>query len=351
MVEVVTLTDGGQDAAFVADRLARFLGDARETLDLALYDLRLDGDAEATVVGALRAADARGVRVRIAYNTDHRNPIPVPPPPEAVPDDIESLPVATKAISGIPDLMHHKFVVRDGEALWSGSMNWTTDSWTHQENAIVTLASREIAADFTRDFEELWQTGIVEESGPKTRPADVDGTPVQAWFSPKRGEALAQRIASRIARASRRVRIASPVITSAPILGTLAEAVSDGRLDIAGVVDATQMRDVFRQWRENGNAAWKIPLLGRVLERGQFTGKESTPWGPGTLHDFMHAKVTVADDTVFVGSFNLSHSGEKNAENVLEIRDSALADRLSDYIEGVRGLYPPFAGPPQRAGD
>ena len=35
----------------------------------------------------------------------------------------------------------------------------------------------------------------------------------------------------------------------------------------------------------------------------------------------MHAKVTVADDTVFVGSFNLSRSGEMNAENVLEIHD------------------------------
>ena len=57
-----------------------------------------------------------------------------------------------------------------------------------------------------------------------------------------------------------------------------------------------------------------------------FSGKPSTPWGPGTVHDFMHAKVTVADDTVFVGSFNLSRSGEMNAENVLEIRDAALAD-------------------------
>ena len=35
----------------------------------------------------------------------------------------------------------------------------------------------------------------------------------------------------------------------------------------------------------------------------------------------MHAKLTVADDTVFLGSFNLSRSGEQNAENMLEIRD------------------------------
>ena len=32
---------------------------------------------------------------------------------------------------------------------------------------------------------------------------------------------------------------------------------------------------------------------------------------PGAVHDFMHAKVTVCDDTAFVGSFNLSHSGER----------------------------------------
>jgi phosphatidylserine/phosphatidylglycerophosphate/cardiolipin synthase-like enzyme len=55
----------------------------------------------------------------------------------------------------------------------------------------------------------------------------------------------------------------------------------------------------------------------------------------------MHAKVTVADDVVFVGSFNLSHSGELNAENVLEIADAALAERLAAFIDEVRAKYPP----------
>ena len=43
----------------------------------------------------------------------------------------------------------------------------------------------------------------------------------------------------------------------------------------------------------------------------------------------MHAKLTVADDVVFLGSFNLSRSGETNAENVLEIADAGLADELA----------------------
>jgi phosphatidylserine/phosphatidylglycerophosphate/cardiolipin synthase-like enzyme len=54
----------------------------------------------------------------------------------------------------------------------------------------------------------------------------------------------------------------------------------------------------------------------------------------------MHAKVTVADDVVFVGSFNLSHSGELNAENVLEIADAGIASRLAAFIDAVRARYP-----------
>jgi phosphatidylserine/phosphatidylglycerophosphate/cardiolipin synthase-like enzyme len=53
----------------------------------------------------------------------------------------------------------------------------------------------------------------------------------------------------------------------------------------------------------------------------------------------MHAKLTVADDTVFLGSFNLSRSGERNAENVLEIADPAIADQLVTYADRVRMLY------------
>ena len=54
----------------------------------------------------------------------------------------------------------------------------------------------------------------------------------------------------------------------------------------------------------------------------------------------MHAKVVVADDTVFVGSFNLSHSGEQNAENVVELEDPELAKQLGAFVDEVRGRYP-----------
>ena len=76
-----------------------------------------------------------------------------------------------------------------------------------------------------------------------------------------------------------------------------------------------------------------------------FSGKNSTPWAPGSLHDYMHAKATVADDTVFCGSFNLSRSGEHNAEDMLEIHDPELADQLVTFVDAVRARYPRFTLP------
>ncbi|MCL4289121.1 MAG: phosphatidylserine/phosphatidylglycerophosphate/cardiolipin synthase family protein [Thermoleophilia bacterium] len=340
-IAVTTLTDGGQTALQLAEQVAAFLDGARRTLDLALYDVQLDGPEAEPVTRALTAAGERGVRVRVVFNVDHPGPIPVPPPPRHVPDLLETLPVAVKPIPGVPDLMHHKYAVRDGESVLTGSANWTEDSWSRQENVLAQVGSAGVAAAYALDFEQLWRLGTVAGSGDvEPRAISVDGTAVRAWFTPGRGTSLAHRIARTLDRARSRVRICSPVISSGPILGTLAQIATDGRVDVAGLVDAPQVAQVAGQWRENGNANWKLPLLAAALGKGDFSAKPSTPWRPDSAHDFMHAKVTVADGTVFLGSFNLSRSGESNAENVLEIEDPALADSLAAFVDDVRSRYP-----------
>jgi phosphatidylserine/phosphatidylglycerophosphate/cardiolipin synthase-like enzyme len=314
---------------------------AKHTLDIAIYDVRLPDPLAEIVLSALTGAARRGVAVRLAYNLDDDDRVPVPPPPSTNPGLLESLPFPTAAIRGVPDLMHHKYVIRDAETVWTGSTNWTADSWTREENVILTAASRGLAARFAEDFSQLWTRRDVEKTGRvDTAPVDVEGTSVRAWFCPGRGEKLAHRIAKAIGTATRRVRVASPVISSGPILGTLAQVACDGKVDLAGVVDRTQVHEVIRQWRANGNAPWKEPLLRAALTHAPFSGKHSTPYAPGRVHDYMHAKVTVADDVVFLGSFNLSHSGEQNAENVLEIADPSLAGRLAAFIDEIRAKYP-----------
>jgi len=344
MITARTLTDGGQPAAAVAGEAAAFLNAAERSLDLALYDLDLGAETEGLVLGAIAAAARRGVAVRIVFNVEHRGPIPVPPPPKCKPEDIERLPVPTRGVAGVPDLMHHKFCLRDGQAVWTGSANWSDDSWSREENVILTVESEELAEAYALAFQQLWETGEVARSGQvEPRRVSLDGVLVRPWFCPGYGDALSHRVAKAIGRARRRVRVCSPVISAAPVLATLAQVASDGKVDVAGCIDQTQLAQVVEQWRTNGVSAWKVPLLACVLERAPFSGKLSTRWQPGAVHDYMHAKVTVADDVVFCGSFNLSHSGERNAEDMLEIHDAALADRLAAYVDAVRSRYPAAA--------
>jgi phosphatidylserine/phosphatidylglycerophosphate/cardiolipin synthase-like enzyme len=243
--------------------------------------------------------------------------------------------------------MHHKYVVRDGEAVWTGSANWTDDSWSREENVIATLESRALADAFQLDFQQLWDLRKVAGSGDvEPQPIEIGGSTVRAWFCPEHGADLAHRIARSIGNARRKVRIASPVITSGPILGTLAEVAADGKVDVAGVVDATQIEEVYGQWRAKERTQWKLTSLGQVFRYAEFTGKRSTPYQPGSVHDYMHAKVTICDDVAYLGSFNLSHSGELNAENVLEIADAGLCVQLVTFIDQIRSGYPAAPLPP-----
>jgi phosphatidylserine/phosphatidylglycerophosphate/cardiolipin synthase-like enzyme len=322
--------------------LGDWVSAAQHSLEIAIYDIQLPDPVGAVLRDALTGAAARGVDVRLAYNFEEDgHPQPVPVPPKTQPELIESLPFPTAGIPGEPDLMHHKYMIRDDTHVWTGSTNWTLDSWTREENVIITIESPELAARYGIDFDQLWTRRDVRRSGRvDTATLQVGNTSMRPWFCPGRGEKLAHRIAKAIGTAQRRVRIASPVLSSAPILATLAQVATDGTVDLAGVVDRTQVLQVIDQWRQNGNSPWKEPLLRATLTRAPFAGKHSTPYTPTSVHDFMHAKVTVADDIVFIGSFNLSHSGERNAENVLEIADPALADELAAFIDVVRARYP-----------
>jgi phosphatidylserine/phosphatidylglycerophosphate/cardiolipin synthase-like enzyme len=343
------LIDGGQSAGDVASLLAGFVSMAERTIDMAVYDLVLAGDAEAILTRALAGAIKRGVKVRLAYNQDHPRRPELSPPPQhedvlGAPS-IRNLPgLEHRAVPGVPDLMHHKYAVVDGASLWSGSTNWTNDSWTREENVIVRFRSEAIAGAFERNFEELWENPVVAASGhePPTWQTLDDGTPIRAYFTPGRAQKMVLEICQRVATSRTRVRICSPVLTSGPLLGTLSDLIDRGlTVDIRGVVDLTQMEEARRQWRQNSHAGWKLAAVDKVLGAIPFSGKHSTPWGQGSVHDYMHAKCVVCDDTVFVGSYNLSRSGEMNAENVLEIRNQELADTFTAYIDRVAATYPP----------
>jgi phosphatidylserine/phosphatidylglycerophosphate/cardiolipin synthase-like enzyme len=347
-VAVRFLEDGRQPPEVVEQALSDFCAAARASLDIAIYDCGLRGSPAEAFAGALNACAQRGVAVRLAYYAGPHPRRGVVPPPHDPDSLLGLLSVATQPIQGYQALMHHKYIVRDAgsrdAAVWTGSTNWTNDAWGREENIILQLASADLAALYAADFAEMWSRGHLENSG-KNDGGDATleyaGAAVETsvWFSPGLGIAMAHAVAQAISAARQRIVIATPVLTVGSILGALSDRIAAGGIAVSGVYDRTQMDQVRGQWAGDPHAAWKIPAFDQIVRVAGLAGKRSTPYAPGSLHDYMHAKAIVIDDQVFTGSYNFSHSGEENAENLLALTSAPLADLFAGFIQRVSARY------------
>ena len=328
-------------------RLVRFINGAQRSLDLALYDLRLSPPLLSQLRQALTERAQAGVRVRICFDGD--KPLrpdvaagqdPAPPGTNAM---VQSLGFPWRRIAGMK-LMHHKFIVRDRTAVWTGSLNITDDAFTLMENNVVTIDSPEIAGFYALDFDEIWRRENFEGTGEiKTREVQLTyrGAPakVRVMFSPGCGLEIDAEIARRIKSAQRRVRICSLLINSGTLINALLGLLDAGRVQVDGIHDRTQQEDVYRDWQNVPSNRWKIAALLDIVTRARLVGKRSTPYTPSGRHDFMHDKVLVIDDTVITGSYNFSRSAQLNAENILFLESAALAEQYSGYIDHLMAKY------------
>ena len=194
-LSVFFLSEGEQSGGATMKRLADFFTGAKETLDLALYDMRFSDELKRQFLAALQERAQHGVRIRICYDGDKPS-FPnmaqgQDPSPPGTASFVESLGFPSRRIGGMK-LMHHKFIVRDRSSVWTGSTNMTDDAFSLMENNIVVLDSPGLAAWYAEDFEELWQKENFEETGDiKTEPVSLRfagaNASVQVMFSPGRG--------------------------------------------------------------------------------------------------------------------------------------------------------------------
>jgi len=345
--QVQFLGDGTQQPQQVADLIASFLAGAQQSLDIAIYDCALTGEPADTIKGAVQTAARRGVAVRVIYHGDTERTRGIAPPSGQTETFVTSLGVPDRASGNRQNLMHNKYVVRDAGtdagAVLTGSTNWGEDAWSREENVILQLFGVELAAHFERDFEEIWSGDIAtsgyDAGGPATLWYGGRPMPATVWFAPAEGIEMAHATADTIAQATERILIASPVITSGSILRELSTIVARGVVPVRGVVDRTQMDEVHQQWAGDPEAGWKIQAFETIARGARLAGKVSTPWSPGAVHNYMHLKMIVVDDSVLTRSFNFSHSGENNAENLLRLDSAPFADVCADFIQSLIARY------------
>jgi len=346
-LSVFFLAEGEQSGDDVMTRLVTFIRAAKQTLAFAIYDMRLSDPLRAQLAAALRNRVEAGVEIRFCYDAD-KPPQPdlaagQDPAPAGTGAFVQSLGYPWRRIAGMK-LMHSKFVVRDGQAVWTGSANMTDDAFTSMENNIVEIDAQPLAGYYAQNFEQLWEkqnfehTGDIHtESVPLT--FSNQSANVRVMFSPGCGLEIDSEIARRVRAAQRRVRICSLLINSGTLIGELGNLLRRGRVAVDGIYDRTQMEQVYLQWQEVPQNRWKIGALQEIIARARLIGKNSTPYTPAGRHNFMHNKVLVIDDTVITGSYNFSRSAQFNAENILFIESAPLADAYSAYIDHLVKKY------------
>src|SRR5205823_14050871 len=167
-LSVFFLAQGEQSADAVMTRLTTFIRAAKQTLDFAVYDMRFSDPAKAALSSALRERAEAGVQIRFCYDGDKPAQPNVAagqdPAPAGTSAFVQSLGYPWRRIAGMK-LMHNKFVVRDGQSVWTGSTNMTDDAFTLMENNIVQIDSAPLAAYYNEEFEQPWKKENFDNTG------------------------------------------------------------------------------------------------------------------------------------------------------------------------------------------
>ena len=143
------------------------------------------------------------------------------------------------------------------------------------------------------------------------RSASVGQLQPEQWsvcFSPRGG--CTQQIIDAIGSARQTILVQAYSFTSRPIAEALIAAHGRG-VAVEVIADSSQRTE-------------RQSLIGRMAEAG-------VPVRIDAAHAIAHNKVMILDgETVLTGSFNFTRAAEeRNAENLLTIRDRALADRYT----------------------
>lgn len=290
---------GGPDA-----ELARAIGRARLSVDLAIYELNLW-----SVRDALLDAHQRGLQVRVVTDSSSL--------------DSEELQALKEA--GIPvlgdrreSLMHNKFLVIDRREVWTGSMNFTTSDGYHNHNNLVRLRSDKAAQDYTAEFEEMFVDDLFGQDVRANTPYpafEENGVPLEVLFSPDDG--VSRRLTGLIAEARQSIEFLAFSFTSDELTQAILQRSADG-VNVRGVMDEGQVRS-------NINTQFDV-----FRRAGVDVRLDANP-------DKMHHKVFIIDNQIVVtGSYNFSASAEtRNDENLLILYNQDIAEQYLDEFQRI----------------
>ena len=301
--ELITTTQTGMETA-----LLTLINNASTSLDLAIYGLNRQ-----SVIDALIAAHNRGVTVRVVGD-DEAATVSYQPYYQML--TAAGIPIVTD--TSLSTIQHNKFLVVDGQTVWTGSTNWTDTGFTLNANNSIVITDTILAAVYTTEFTEMWNGSF---QGTKTDNTahlfNYNGIRLESYFSPT--DLVAFEVWDELAQADETIHFAMFFWTDALLTNRVIERL-EGGVAVSGMFD--QLGEA------NGSSGDEA-----MCAAGARIGIESSA---GKLHDkFAIIDVNGSDPTVVLGSYNWTASGSySNDENPLIIHDAVLAQAY--YAEWQR---------------
>ena len=308
-------------------RLLFLMEGAKESLQGAFYEFR---DLE--VARGLLEAKRRGVRVEIYGESDYRQDFrrylvaaslgQTQEPPRvaqaALRERVRPISIDCEEIAGIPvcfdereGFMHHKFLVVDGKAVWTGSANMTWNAFARNNENSLLLPSPTLAAGYLEEFQALFggeKMGLGKPVAFRLEDPLVEGT---AYFSPKGGAEGREALLQAVRKAQKEILVAAFVLTDREVVEALEDAHRRG-VALKVLLETRNLRDS----REEDLRKAGIPVR-----------QDGNPYT-------MHHKVMVLDgEWLVTGSYNFSaRAWQVNNENLLVLQSPALAQRYRQEV-------------------
>jgi len=255
-------------------------------------------------VDALIAAHSRGVTVRVVGDDD-----------AATGSSSSSYQALMNAgITVITDtdpdkIQHNKFLIVDGEVVWTGSTNFTDNGLTLNANNNIVITDTILADIYAAEFAEIWTGNFDEDKADNTvHLLDYNGTRLESYFSPT--DLVAFEVWDELADADETIHFAMFSWTDEVLADRVVQRLGAG-VEVYGVWDAGQAA-------QSPSADEALCIAGAQIKIEDFHGK--------LHHKFAVIDVEGNDPVVMLGSYNWSERGAyHNDENTLIIHDRDLA--------------------------
>ncbi len=284
--------------------LANAIREARASVDLAVLQLNLW-----SIRDALLEAYRRGVKVRVVIESEYRDE-----------KEIQALIDAGVPLLGDrrEGLMHNKFAVIDRQEVWTGSMNYSTTDGYRNNNNIIRIRSKELAEDYTTEFEEMFLDDQFGPGSPANTPypsLTIEGTPVSVCFAPDDG--CARKVLEVLNGAQKSIYFMVFSFTSDDLARPIFARAKAG-VKVAGVMESSQV---------SSNTGGEFQSFQDAKLDVRKDGNKGN----------MHHKVMIIDGRyVVTGSYNFTYNGDnRNDENLLIIDNPEIAALYLQEFERV----------------